>query len=71
MMTLTHSKHNASCCVMIVQYNVKRVHDDSVMIIAFMTTNNNVVLLIEGLCSSNPIRFEFSVFEFGGIEPTT
>jgi len=32
------------------------------MIIAFITWNSNFVPLIEGLCSSNPYRFEFSGF---------
>ena len=27
--------------------------------IAFMTRNSNLVPLLEGLCSSNPCRFEF------------
>ena len=40
--------------------------------IAFVTCKSNLVPLLEGLCSSNPCRFEFSVFEvFAGIEPTT
>jgi len=29
---------------------------------AFITKNSNLVFLLEGLCSSNPCRFEFSVF---------
>jgi len=32
--------------------------------IAFVTCNSNLVLLLEGLCSSNSSRCEFSVFEF-------
>ena len=41
-------------------------------IIAFITCNSNLVPLIEGLCSSNPCRIEFSIFGFfAGIEPTT
>ena len=40
--------------------------------IAFITWNSNLVPLFEGLCSSNPCRFEFSVFGgFAGIELTT
>ena len=42
--------------------------------IVFITCNTNLVPLLEGLCSSNPCRFEFSVFflrVFAGIEPTT
>ena len=30
--------------------------------IAFITCNSNLVPLFEGLCSSNPFRFEFSIF---------
>jgi len=30
--------------------------------IAFITCNNILVPLLEGLCSSNPCRFEFSIF---------
>ena len=30
--------------------------------IAFITCNSNLVPLLEGLCSSNPWRFEFSIF---------
>jgi len=30
--------------------------------IAFITGNSNVVPLLEGLCSCNPCRFEFSLF---------
>ena len=30
--------------------------------IAFVTWNSNLVPLLEGLCTSNPCRFEFSVF---------
>ena len=41
-------------------------------IIAFITWNSNLVPLLEGPCSSNPCRFECSVFwGFSGIEPTT
>jgi len=38
------------------------------MMIAFITFNSSLVLLIEGLCSSNPWEFEFSGLK--GIEPT-
>jgi len=42
------------------------------LMIAFITCNSNLVPLLEGLCISNPCRFEFSVFWiFAGIEPTT
>ena len=34
------------------------------MMIAFITWNSNLAPLIEGLCSSNPYRFEFSIFGF-------
>ena len=41
-------------------------------IITFTTWNSNLVPLLEGLCSSNPCRFEFPIFwVFAGIEPTT
>ena len=30
------------------------------MMIAFITLNSSLVPLIEGLCSSNPLEFEFS-----------
>jgi len=36
--------------------------------IAFITFNSSLTPLIEGLCSSNPCDFEFSVLN--GIEPT-
>ena len=40
--------------------------------IAFITCNSNLVPLLEGLCSSNPLRFEFSVFwVFARMEPKT
>ena len=39
------------------------------MMIAFIIFNSDLVLLIEGLCSSNPCEIEFSVLD--GIEPTT
>jgi len=40
--------------------------------IAFITCNSNLVPLLEGLCSWNPCRFEFSIFwVFARIEPTT
>ena len=40
--------------------------------IACMTRNSNLVPLLEGLCSSNPCTFEFSILGFfAGIEPTT
>jgi len=32
------------------------------LMIAFITCNNNLVPLLEGLCSSNPCRIEFSIF---------
>ena len=32
------------------------------LMIAFITCNSNLVPLLEGLCSSNPCRFEFSIF---------
>jgi len=32
--------------------------------IALITENSNSVPLLEGLCSSNPFKFDFSVFEF-------
>ena len=35
----------------------------------FITWNSDLVPLIEGLCSTNPCRFEFS--GFGGMEPET
>ena len=42
------------------------------LMIACITWNNNLVTLLEGLCNSNPCRFEFSGFQgFAGIEPTT
>ena len=42
------------------------------LMIAFITCNSHLVPLLEGLCSSDPCRFEFSVFwVFAGIEPTT
>jgi len=42
------------------------------LIIASITCNSNLVSLLEGLCSSNPCRFEFSGFwGFAGIERTT
>ena len=42
------------------------------LIVAFITWNSNLVPLLEGLCTSNPCRFQFSGFwVFAGIEPTT
>ena len=42
------------------------------LMLAFITRKSNLVPLLEGLCSSNPCRFELSVFwVFAGIEPTT
>jgi len=42
------------------------------LMIAFITWNSDLVPLLNGLCSSNPFRFEFSVFwDFAGIESTT
>ena len=42
------------------------------LMIAFIIWNSNAVPLLEGRCTSNPCRFEFSVFWiFAGIEPTT
>ena len=32
------------------------------LMIAFITCNSNLVPLLEGLCSSNLYRFEFSIF---------
>jgi len=40
-----------------------------VMMIAFITFNSSLLPLIEGVCSSNPCEFEFSVLD--GIEPAT
>ena len=34
------------------------------LMIAFITWKSNLVPLLEGLCTSNPCSFEFSVFEF-------
>jgi len=42
------------------------------LMIAFVTWISNLVPLLEGLCSSNPCRFKFSIFKlFAGNEPTT
>jgi len=42
------------------------------LMIAFITCNSNLVPFLEGLCNSNPCRFEFSIFwVFAGIVPTT
>ena len=42
------------------------------LMIALITCNSKLVTLLKGLCSSNPCRFEFSIFGvFAGIEPTT
>ena len=42
------------------------------LMIAFITCISNLVPLLEGLRSSNPCRFEFSMFGiFAGIETTT
>jgi len=42
------------------------------LMIAFITYNSSLIPLLEGLCSSNPCRFELSVFwVFAGIKPTT
>jgi len=34
------------------------------LIVAFITSSSNLVPLLEGLCSSNPCRFEFSILSF-------
>ena len=49
------------------------IHDQwKWLMIAFITCNSSLVPLLEGLCNSNPYRFESSVFwVFAGIEPTT
>ena len=40
--------------------------------IAFITWNSDLMPFVEGLCSSNPCRFEFSVFwVFARIKPMT
>ena len=42
------------------------------LMLAFITRKSSLVPLLEGLCSSNPCRFEISVFwVFAGSEPTT
>ena len=39
---------------------------------SFITGNSNLLPLLEGLCSSNKCRFEFSILSvFAGIEPTS
>ena len=38
------------------------------MMVAFITLNSGLVSFVEGLCSSNPCEFEFSVLD--GIKPT-
>ena len=40
----------------------KRLGKGLWLMIAFITCKSNLVLLLEGLCSSNPCRFKFSVF---------
>ena len=47
----------------------RQTREASMMIIAFITWNSNLVPLIEGLCNSNSYRFEFLVL--CGIKPTT
>jgi len=42
--------------------NYKPVTSTQWLMIAFITWNSNLVPLLEGLCSSNPCRFEFSGF---------
>ena len=37
-------------------------HTLSLLMIAFITCKSSLVPLLEGLCTSNPCRFEFSVF---------
>jgi len=40
--------------------------------IAFITCHSDLVPLLEGVCNSNPCRFEISIFwVFAEIEPTT
>ena len=42
------------------------------LMIAFITCKSSLVPLLEGLCTSNPCRCEFSIFwVFAGVEPTT
>ena len=48
------------------------MHSDIIFLIAFITCNSNLVPLLEGLCISNPYRFDFLGFwVFAGIESTT
>ena len=49
-----------SCCILLACM---------MMMIVCVTFNSNLVPLSEGLCSSNPCKFENSVWD--GIEPTT
>ena len=34
------------------------------LMIAFITCKSSFIFLLEGLCSSGPCTFEFSIFEF-------
>ena len=55
-----------SCCIML-SWSWQQTCSHW-LIIAFITFNSNLVPLLEGLCSSNPCRFEFSIFGlFAGI----
>ena len=50
----------------------RQLISQKLLMIAFITWNNNLAHLLKGLCNSNPCRFEFSVFGvFAGSEPMT
>ena len=69
---LSRQKKIRRCC----QQRGRRAERTNVkydwLMIAFITWNSSLVPLLEGLCSSNPCRFEFSVFwVFARIKQTT
>ena len=62
------------CTICIIEWKQinNRVNLSDWLMIAFITCNSSLGPLLEGLCSSNPCRFEFSIFwVVAGIEPTT
>jgi len=74
MLTHTHT-HTRTLCTRVSELNdftwstcivTSKEHQNDkagdCLMIAFITCNSNLVPLLEGLCSSNPCRFEFSIF---------
>ena len=60
-----HSSHVRPDAFSSTRFNhrlITRARLPSWLVVAFLTWNSNLVPLLEGLCTSNPCRFEFSGF---------